>query len=340
MRTSLALFLLAALTGVALLSTGGCSCGFDCSGNNNGGGNRAALTLGFSDSLPEELEQVVIEVDRITFQRSGADDSVVDRFTIDGQSGDTFSIDLLQYRGIDQLVVMQNEILEPGTYTAVFIDVIDDSTSNSWVKEMESGTVRPLTVEDNRLVLEGLTLTAGSQAYTVEFSLAQSLQRIEGSDGNSYLLTENGVRVVDNETDASLSGEVDTSLFNAVSPCSEKLDLFTGNRVYLYKDSREADELVDVYTDSASDTPDAGAAAPFAVASVTLNEDGKWEYAFGYLPTGNYTLAFACDTAGDDPVEWDQLDIPQPDEQIYQFGLPEAGDYQCDITASTRSCPR
>ena len=39
----------------------GCGCGFDC--NNGNSNNRPALlTLGISDSLPEELKQVVIEV--------------------------------------------------------------------------------------------------------------------------------------------------------------------------------------------------------------------------------------------------------------------------------------
>ena len=69
------------LLSIITASIGGCGCGFDC---NNGDNNDepAKLSLGFSDSAPEDLKQVVIEVDSITFRRSGAQDVVVDSFTI------------------------------------------------------------------------------------------------------------------------------------------------------------------------------------------------------------------------------------------------------------------
>ena len=38
--------------------------------------------------------------------------------------------------------------------------------------------------------------------------------------------------------------------------------------------------------------------APFAVASLVQNAlTANWEYVFGFLPAGDYTLAFACNTA-------------------------------------------
>ncbi|MCB1732310.1 MAG: hypothetical protein KDI21_17720, partial [Halieaceae bacterium] len=60
-----------------LSATGGCSCGFDC--NNDRDNNPAMLTLGFSDQDLEQLKQVVIEVDRITLQRNGIEDVVIER---------------------------------------------------------------------------------------------------------------------------------------------------------------------------------------------------------------------------------------------------------------------
>ena len=64
------------LAGATLLLQG-CGCGFDCNNGNNPGSGPAFLSLGFSDEALEELKHFVIEVDAITFTRSGAEDVVV-----------------------------------------------------------------------------------------------------------------------------------------------------------------------------------------------------------------------------------------------------------------------
>jgi hypothetical protein len=80
-----------------LLPLGGCGCGFSCN-DDGGGGNPSRLTLGFSDSLPEDLKQVVIKVDAIIFRRLGAEDRVIDTFNIEAQGlieASTFQVNLL-----------------------------------------------------------------------------------------------------------------------------------------------------------------------------------------------------------------------------------------------------
>lgn len=337
MKKHFYLFLTASLLGLLLQLPAGCSCGFDCSGsgnNNNDGGSSASLTLGFSDSLPEELTEVVINVTSITFRRSGADDVVVNNFTISEQgltNASDFQVDLLEYQGTDQLLVLQNFRLEPGVYDQVFIDMIVGSNSNTYVRVRVDDTQQPLDIPPNgRLVLSGLTLDSGSQTFTVEFSLAQSL-RLDETEG--YQLTADGIRIVNNDTDASLSGEVDSALFNSVTACAEKDEPTVGNRVYLYQGGNvQAGQMADVFNPDNTNTPVTGG-APFAVASVREDEDttGIYRYAFGFLPLGNYTLAFSCNTAEDDSVEWDELDIPLPDNQIYQIELSEPGAAVCDL---------
>ena len=110
----------------ALMSLQGCGCGFDCnSGNNNNG--PAILDLGFSDEALEELKQVVIEVDRITLTRSGNEDVVVESFTIpelDATDADTFQVDLLQYRGLNQLIVIADLELDARTYSGIEVELV------------------------------------------------------------------------------------------------------------------------------------------------------------------------------------------------------------------------
>ena len=319
------------------LFLGGCSCGFDC--NNEDSKGTTVLTLGFSDALPEDLKQVVIAVDSITFRRTGFDDVVVDSFTIPAlslTSVDTFQVDLLDYRGRNQLEVITDLELESGTYSQIRIAVLGGDVNSSYVQQ-EDDTRRELSVSGGVLVLPGASFARSDQAYTVEFSLAQSLQ-VDAS-GTVYQMATNGIRLEDNATAASLSGRVESSLFDSVTPCSEKVDPNVGNRVYLYEGSPLSNRrLGDVFRSNSDTTIPDDAVAPFAVGSLVLNAlTANWEYVFGFLPPGDYTLAFACNTEADNSINFDDLIIPQPLEQSYPITLSEGDTLVCDL-ADSASC--
>lgn len=322
-----------------LLPLGGCGCGFSCN-DDGGGGNPSRLTLGFSDSLPEDLKQVVIKVDAIIFRRLGAEDRVIDTFNIEAQGlieASTFQVNLLEYRGVNQLVVIKDLEIDSGSYSEVLVRIISNDVNDSYVQEPDDRLKR-ITVAGGELKLPGIRIFGGSQAFTVEFSLAQALQYLPSSD--QYLLATNGIRVENNKIDATLSGQIDSALFNSVSPCDEKTDPQIGNRLYLYtgKIDQQKQRLADVFTSGSSVTPPADAVAPFAVASLENNAlTGNWDYSFGYLPAGDYTLAFACDTAEDNAVEYNGLVIPLPEGQVYEFTLLEAEKRQCNV-AKDASC--
>lgn len=178
-----------------------------------------------------------------------------------------------------------------------------------------------------------MRLSSGAQLFIVEFGLAQALRYQASTE--TYVLTTTGVRIENTLTAASLSGGVDAALFNTVSPCSEKAAPTKGNRVYLYKGTGLLPEnLADVFTiDSTADIP-ANAIAPFAVATLENRSTGSWEYAFGYVPDDNYTLAFACNTAADDAVEYNGLVIPLPTNQTYEITLSKAQKGVCNLTGS------
>ncbi len=197
MRISLKLLLPSLLLLLPLIHLGGCSCGFDCNSNNKSN-DPALLTLGFSDSIPEDLKQVVIEVDSITFRRTGAKDVVVDSFTIKEQGlvdAPTFQIDLLKYRGVAQLKVIEDLQLETGSYSEVSIAILNDGINSSYVQEAND-SLKPITVSGGKLTLPGVQLSSGKQTFTVEFSLAQALQLQAATD--KYLLATNGIRLENN----------------------------------------------------------------------------------------------------------------------------------------------
>jgi hypothetical protein len=335
MRISLKVVLSCLLLAPLLLPLGGCGCGFDCSSDDDNQ-NPASLTLGLSDSLPEDLKQVVIEVDTITFRRSGADDVVVNTFKTQNQTdADTVQVDLLQYSGIAQLLVIENLALDVGTYNSVTMKILDGDINKSYVEE-DTGARKEITVSGGVLTLPGIKLTSGTQKFTVEFSLAQSLQQ---QTNGKYLLATNGIRIENNATVATLSGVVDSNLFNTVTPCSEKTDPLMGNRVYLYQGTGlSKDNLADVFNPGNTNTLPANAIAPFAVASLILsNNTGIWQYSFGFVPAGDYTIAFACNTAADDAVNYNGLTIPLPANQVYPIQLTESQKATCNLSESA-SC--
>lgn len=332
------------LAGVALLPLllplAGCgSCGFDCNSDDDNGNNPALLTLGLSDSLPEDLKQVVLEVDTITLRRSGATPVVITDFTIEDLGlvdVATFKVDLLQYRGVNQLKVIEGLELPTGTYDSISIAILAGSVNQSYVQRADD-SLRAIRVANGVLDLPGITLSSGAQPFTVEFGLAQALQYETVPE--TYLLSNTGVRIADNLKSATLAGTVDRTLFNTVVPCSEKADPLKGNRVYLYTGGNLlAENLADVFTSASTVQPPTNAVAPFAVASMALNSlTGFWEYAFGYIPAGTYTIAFACNTASDDSVQYNALSIPLPNNQKYDITLSEAQNGVCNLTTGA-SC--
>ncbi len=137
-----------------LIFQAGCSCGFDC--NNDRNGNRpAVLNLGFSDESIDRLKQVVIEVDSIILRRTGTEDVVVDTFTIEELNlidEDSFQLDLLQYQGVNQLLVITGLELEAASYAELRLNILGGDINRSYVQESDD-SIRQLDVTGGVLKL-------------------------------------------------------------------------------------------------------------------------------------------------------------------------------------------
>ncbi|MAT91906.1 MAG: hypothetical protein CME59_04845 [Halioglobus sp.] len=339
-RTTLPLVACLALLALATLPLGGCTCGFDCSSDDDDDNSPALLSLGVSDALPEDLSEVFIQVESITL-RGTQGDVTVDTFSVDELDAvdePYIRVDLLDYPGLQQLIVFSDQAVEPGRYSELFLEISASDFNDSTVLERDSGATKRLRVDGDGLTLPGMTLAGGEDAtYTVEFELARALSYVE--DDDSYLLSEEGIRVVNNSDSASLVGTVDEALFDASPDCDGKSEPTEGNRVYLYQGhDLDAQDLADVFNDDSSTSVPEGALAPFAVDTVRENAGrGTWEYYFGFLPAGDYTLAFTCDSAGDEAQDYDGLDIPLPTGQRYQVSLSAGTQTDCDLVSDLDS---
>jgi hypothetical protein len=307
------------------------SCGFDC--DRDDGVTTGTLSLGFSDAPLDDASEVVFTVDTITLSGSDVTAVVVDTFTIADQGitdADTFSIDLLSYRGLNQLVVISDLELDIGSYSALVLGILDGDVNNSYVLDDEGQKVLNASSESS-LSLPGLTVAAGSQSYTVEFSLGQSL--LYDSSADSYEITTQGVRVEDNAEAATLTGSVDSTLFDLEEPCLSKTDPLAGNRVYLYAGtSLDTTQLADVHTSASSTAVPTAAIAPYETSTLLENKTfGRWEFVFGFIPAGDYTLVFSCEAEDDNPVDYDGFGVPSPSGQVYEISLSAETTSNCDM---------
>ena len=89
--------------------------------------------------------------------------------------------------------------------------------------------------------------------------------------------------------------------------------------------------MLKVTADSTTAAPD-GAVTPYAVSSpVEDSLTGTWQYAFGFLPEGTYTLRFACNAGDDDAIEYDDIAIPLPTDQDYVIDIDDDESASCDL---------
>lgn len=318
-----------------LLTLPGCGCGFDC--NNGSDNDPGTVTLSFSDAPIDDIEAVLLVVDTITFRRSNGDDVIIENFTIPELNlvdAETFDIDLLDYPGISQLDVITDLEMENDSYSSIVLDIIDGDINQSFVRDNDE--VKELNTSSSQVVLPGISVSSGAQGYTVEFSLAQSLQYLPISD--SYELTNIGVRVEDSNS-GSISGRVESELFDLDSPCDSKTDPLAGNRLYLYSGiNLDRNNLADVFTSSSSEAIPDDAIAPFAVASVvSVAGSPTANYVFAFIPEGEYTLVFTCEAEDDDPVDYNGFGVPSPVEQLYEISQDDGEVTLCDLAVDA-SC--
>ncbi len=339
MKRLLAFFFGAMLVAALTLPLAGCPCGFDCNDEDNEPSGPALLDLGVSSDVFTDAKAVVVTIASISLIGSGTtEDVVIDTF-IDDASGlneaDTVQFDLLDYPALNQLLLLEAQEIDPGDYTAMALTVLDGDVNLSYVLDDEDQR-NVLNVSNGELRVDGFNLSSGPAAYTVTLSLARALQMREAS--NDYLLTSTAARVTDNELNASISGRLASDLFDSVTPCNEKINPEKGNRLYLYKDLDETELGVDAFTsDNGNAIPDQ-AVAPYAMSSPSENSlSGGWEYAFGFLPAGEYTLRFTCAAESDDAVAYDSVIIPLPEDQEYTIDLTNSEAVTCDIEAGA-SC--
>lgn len=307
-----------------------------CGGGGNGDGTTAA-SFSVVDAPVDAADAVVVTFDKIVLYPAEGDPVT---YELDQPE----TIDLLQHQGSNDELVFENVEAPPGDYDRLDLYIIDGAP-DSYVDD--STGRHDLFVPGNQgrgnaprkplKLFDGFTLAAGNVTdFVIDFELRKALTNPVGQD--LYFLRP-ALRLINSLETGTISGTVDSALVMDAS-CSNDLSADEGNDVYLYAGAGASPGDVNLDVDGNPDHPadvdsggddtdgDVDEINPLASAEVTQNADtGAYEYNLAFVATGDYTIAFTCQSL-DDAVETDEaIEFVQPQDVTVEAGQESVVDF-------------
>jgi hypothetical protein len=270
----------------AIASASLTACGGSSSSSSSPSEQPATFNLSIVDGPVDAADAVVIAFDEVEIKpASGASQVLV----LDASA----TIDLLNYQGEVSAPLLNNVSLTAGAYNWIRLGV-DASASYIEVNGAQFPLDIPSAAQTGLKLNRGFTLAAGGVSnFTIEFDLRKSVHQ----DGNGNYKLRPTLRLLDNLEVGTIAGTVDRLLIEDVACANNGDNNDQGNLVYLFA--------------SADATPidiQGQATDPLTSASVVYDNgiDG-FRFTLGFIPEGDYTIAFTCDGLIDDPQQADEL---------------------------------
>ena len=283
-----------------ILSLTACSSGGDAettvAGGGRGGVEYGFVSLSVTDAPIDNAVEVWVQFDGVEFMPS-PDSPYQDPVLI--MFDTPMSIDLLELQGNKSKALLTDEILRTGIYDWVKLKITaaKDGVMDSYIV-LKDGTVHELDMPAGSDI--GLTIDGGLEiiantpsAKTIDFDLRKSIVMNNPNDFQIQPV----IKLVNNDKSGSIEGTV--KLKTLTSPSCSDSDPSTGNAVYLYEGNK-------VKPDDIGGT----GAEPVTSALVKLNNlTGNYEFSFGFVPFGKYTIAFTCEANLDDQSTDDAINF-------------------------------
>jgi len=269
-----------------------CSSG-DSSNPSGGRGDSSSIpgtiTVGITDAVVDSAQEVWIQFTGATIQPTDGD-------AINFTFKNVKNINLLSLQGTKSTDLISNEVIPLGSYDWMRLNVnaSNDGINDSYIK-LNDGSEHELWIPSGSQT--GLKINTGFELISTEelnlmidFDLRKSVVLSSGE----YKLRPT-LRMINMNDSGTVTGTIDSSLLIAAS-CSDA-DPATGNAVYLFEGASIAPDDMD------NKNPE-----PLTSARVELNSSsGNYEYIIGFVPAGDYTLAFTCQADMDDSDSNDSI---------------------------------
>ncbi|MDH5391904.1 MAG: DUF4382 domain-containing protein [Gammaproteobacteria bacterium] len=264
--------------------------GTTSSDNFTGGRSAAAdadLTLSITDAASDNATEIWVQFTAVEIKPSGGP-------SIEHIFDAPMNIDLLSLQGSLSQDFFNNVDVPSGSYNWVRLVVKAEAGVRDTYIVMSDGSEHELSIpsgsQSGLQINNAFELDANtSTAMTIDFDLRRSVVEANGAYHLKPVL-----RMVNNSQSASISGTIDTAL-TLGADCSDA-NPDSGNAVYIYTGSDA--QLDDISHQS----------APFTTALIDTNTGN---YEVGFLPPGDYTVAFTCMADLDDPEANDVIVFQQ-----------------------------
>ena len=320
MRTFQLLLRSALVTTVAVMFVLVAGCG---GGNSSGGPDTGTASLSVTDAPADDVTTVKLTITAVALKpENGAAEMI--------EFDQPVVIDnLLDLQGSNFAEVLPDREFPAGRYEWVrlyvqgggndsYVMTDGGGQEELFVPGQQPGNGKPRFVQ----LVSGFVIPAGGNVdFTIDIDLRKALTK---PVGKNYYLLRPAMRITDNSSTGSISGTVADSLVKD-STCTNDLANDEGNAVYLYTGTGAT--TGDVYIDENGDP--IGTTNPLSVANVKLNAtSGEYEYSFGFVPAGAYTIAFTCHALDDMPdtdddivfAESADVSVLPQEEKEYDFG--------------------
>lgn len=331
-------FPLIAISGGLLLI----GCGSDSSSPETSEPGTTTFSLAVSDAPVDEANKVVLAFEDVvlvpfdpeTGKKTG------DLIPMDvSENGELRRIDLLQYQGSDAETIISEEAVEPGDFALCVYAKDGKQVNNDSLSYVEktNGSLKglvvpskgschgykPSTEDQGRLMFsqkgEFVKIHTGHNRYVVEFDLRKGLDDPQGLD--YMLMDSNAVNLVNASESGHINGEVSLTQYQACEADSAAWnainDVPAVHAVYLYAGVMDRTSMGDLGAN------DPSLKEPVAVASVNESSDAEgnpvFEYEFGYIGPGSYSIGYTCTTYVDTP---DNHEASDDGFLIYQHYTP------------------
>jgi hypothetical protein len=266
-------------------------------GSSDGGGGQAQtgfLKVGITDAPVDLAAAVVVKFTGVELKPQGGQ-----AFSIDFATPK--SLDLIQLQGEQRALLLDGEEILAGDYEWMRLKVESDPNvaGDSYLQLQANGAQCEMRIpsgdQTGLKLIRGFTIGVGTTTdFTIDFDLRKSIVAPSGQttivdtcENQAYMLKP-VLRIVDSLQVGTISGDVDSGLILAQCPESNQAP-YPGN-VYLFGPiPAGADAIPDDYDGVANDPN-----GDDALTSAMVDPD-TFRYTIGFVPTGNYRVAYTCD---------------------------------------------
>ncbi|MFH4801450.1 DUF4382 domain-containing protein [Vibrio diabolicus] len=297
-----------------------------CNSDSDSVSTMTPVTLSVSDAPIDDVSEVVITYNKVAFlPLDGDTPQVFDVYKTDeegnlvdedgtplpeGEDPLPLSVNLLNFQGSDAQELVDDELIPTGNYKlCVFANDGDHPNYPSYVIDEATGNQIPLTVKGDGACPQGVgkdpdsgvlffnntfSVNPDNNEFVVEFDLRRGLKDGTGQN-EGYSIQRTSVSLINTVTTGEIQGDVATLTYQSCETDTPSANGYA-HAVYLYQ-GNIAEENMGPFAGAE------GQAMPIAAANVVQDvDDANYEYEFGFVEPGTYSVGYTC-TANDDSEE-------------------------------------